>query len=1016
MAYTVFEKTVAEQIIADLQERLDLYFGVEEKNTLGEVRVRNIGLYEKKTFKTLLEYYTEKMIYTKNDEYVLYGRKQITATEFRNITLQVSLQIKTWLRYYDLWKKQNPGVVVSDITGKRSKVLKYFVIIQTQWVNTKSIVQEELKKLKQQHRLYIIFGFTSSTEQAKIEEEHKEQLFISLLEFQKKLRENMLARIGEERKIDYDLLDKHIAWVSAIAEEDSSRPIRYEDASEQSRPSVVSHHQAWIDYLTLQVFGDRGYLFGLERENIPTAITIGNQPGLSDFKDFMYARAIAEAHRGEFGSEGDYRHAYSPSDVELVADLNKRAVDNILHRYQSILTDNDIVDPDDEFTGSAFSYKIPDEDILKRIEERILAASSEAVDKFGTRAKDEDVADYIREAGEEEARQYDTDPSFVDPYVDEGVNKYNDNAAAVERQNQKKITDTGSSSSGNNNATDSRAENTSTSNKTPRSQPKNTIKSRVTETINPDKSNSTIVSTASTGDDPDSASAPSATARTYAKANTGGKKKKYTFIKKPKVSGDVATQFMPTYRTFSGHDMVVTVQLPLSRTSYITKVIGAFQTVTYSIHNDKSPVRVLGNMNVKRYVFGPRTIAGSIHLTVFDRHWMRELLSTYKKIKSETERYFLADELPAFNIIISCANEYGHDAKLAIYGITIVNEGQVMSINDVYTENTYEFFATNVDYLDRVDQSVGTSKKTTSTLPIKGNTPKTNDVITYKVGGDDSSTNTGSSEEKSSDPTVGPETATNLDKYDTGGEREKYIASLKAVVNNTDKNDPASLKAAADKINELERKEIYRRTQLWLNKIYYPKLKELEENHAAGKISDEDYKQLRSTYIDSMVLNQKVIISGEAALADEYRNQLGVTYEQGKNTISELFPDDTEVEVFEPEGTTTTTPTTSTQVESVSTPVTKTTTSISAEDQKIIDDADAGKYYPVKIDQEKYKRLKKTYNSINFDAMPDSVKAVLAQYPALLHGRVSLTDRATAYKNIIAFGALLHAQGNLYHE
>ena len=168
MAYTVFEETIAEQIIAELQERLDLYFGVEAKGTLGEVRVRGIALYEKKTFKTLLEFYTEKMIYTKNDEYTLYGRKQITSAEFRNITSQVSVQIKLWLRYYDTWRKQNPQVVVSDITGKRSKVLKYLLIIQTQWVDVKGIVQEELRKLKQQYRAYIIYSFTSATERAKI--------------------------------------------------------------------------------------------------------------------------------------------------------------------------------------------------------------------------------------------------------------------------------------------------------------------------------------------------------------------------------------------------------------------------------------------------------------------------------------------------------------------------------------------------------------------------------------------------------------------------------------------------------------------------------------------------------------------------------------------------------------------------------------------------------------------------------------------------------------------------------
>ena len=58
------------------------------------------------------------------------------------------------------------------------------------------------------------------------------------------------------------------------------------------------------------------------------------------------------------------------------------------------------------------------------------------------------------------------------------------------------------------------------------------------------------------------------------------------------------------------------------------------------------------------------------------------------------------DELPPFDITISFANEYGTQARLAIYGVRIINEGQTMSINDVYTENTYQFVATDIEYMN----------------------------------------------------------------------------------------------------------------------------------------------------------------------------------------------------------------------------------------------------------------------------------------------------------------------------
>lgn len=195
----------------------------------------------------------------------------------------------------------------------------------------------------------------------------------------------------------------------------------------------------------------------------------------------------------------------------------------------------------------------------------------------------------------------------------------------------------------------------------------------------------------------------------------------------------VASEYVPTYRTFSGHDMIVTISIQVSPSRTINKVIGAFQTITYSIHNEKAPVRVLGNMNVKRYVFGPRTIAGSLILIVFDKHWMKEFLGTYAKIKNKgVEQYFLMDELPAFDLTISCCNEYGHSARMALYGVTIVNEGQVMSINDIYTENTYQFFATNVDYLDSVANVIISTKRdmATDNIPTRTTTTGTAGVAT----------------------------------------------------------------------------------------------------------------------------------------------------------------------------------------------------------------------------------------------------------------------------------------------
>lgn len=172
-----------------------------------------------------------------------------------------------------------------------------------------------------------------------------------------------------------------------------------------------------------------------------------------------------------------------------------------------------------------------------------------------------------------------------------------------------------------------------------------------------------------------------------------------------------------TYKSFSGIDMVATFEMPLPDGSSITKVVGSLATISYSIHNEKMPVRVLGDMNMKNMVFNGRIVAGSMVFIVFDRHWLEFMMKEYLEKAGKTTHY-LADEIPPLNITISFANEYGHCARLALYGVTFVNEGMVMSVNDMYTENTFQYYAMDVEYMTPVD------------TPKKFNKPKNDNVKT----------------------------------------------------------------------------------------------------------------------------------------------------------------------------------------------------------------------------------------------------------------------------------------------
>jgi hypothetical protein len=49
--------------------------------------------------------------------------------------------------------------------------------------------------------------------------------------------------------------------------------------------------------------------------------------------------------------------------------------------------------------------------------------------------------------------------------------------------------------------------------------------------------------------------------------------------------------------------------------------------------------------------------------------------------------------------VLSFFNEYGLAGKMKIYGITIVDEGQTMSVDDLITEQTYMYMARGIQPL-----------------------------------------------------------------------------------------------------------------------------------------------------------------------------------------------------------------------------------------------------------------------------------------------------------------------------
>ncbi len=140
------------------------------------------------------------------------------------------------------------------------------------------------------------------------------------------------------------------------------------------------------------------------------------------------------------------------------------------------------------------------------------------------------------------------------------------------------------------------------------------------------------------------------------------------------------------------------------------------QTLSISSHREKFPVRTLGRVNPKSRTRGPRTIAGSMIFTLFNKAALWDLLEASSAFYSSgvgipgTDSGYpeletvLADQLPPFDITIMCSNELGDNSYMVLYGVEIGSEGQTLSIQDIITEDVMQFTALDFEPLRPLTQ------------------------------------------------------------------------------------------------------------------------------------------------------------------------------------------------------------------------------------------------------------------------------------------------------------------------
>lgn len=138
-----------------------------------------------------------------------------------------------------------------------------------------------------------------------------------------------------------------------------------------------------------------------------------------------------------------------------------------------------------------------------------------------------------------------------------------------------------------------------------------------------------------------------------------------------------------------------------------TKVLAELQTLSVSVYREKAPVRACGNVGVLGYTRGPRTVAGSMIFTVFDRNVLFELLDISSYDADDQFRAAIKDQLPPMDITITFANELGALSRMSIYGLEFVSEGQTMSIEDIILEDVCQWVARDYDPMTPVVNEQG---------------------------------------------------------------------------------------------------------------------------------------------------------------------------------------------------------------------------------------------------------------------------------------------------------------------
>ena len=163
--------------------------------------------------------------------------------------------------------------------------------------------------------------------------------------------------------------------------------------------------------------------------------------------------------------------------------------------------------------------------------------------------------------------------------------------------------------------------------------------------------------------------------------------------------------------------------------------LGTVISLSYSVYRNKKAVHSLGHKVISGFASGPRYVAGTIIKTMFLED---DLILGLQKLREELKksgRYtdelailnmtatpqshsnLMLDDILSCNIIVLYMSEYQENMiKEVITGATFINNGQVMSVNDMITETTISYIAQDVLQHDRLDSTISQLKQVNNSI------------------------------------------------------------------------------------------------------------------------------------------------------------------------------------------------------------------------------------------------------------------------------------------------------------